>query len=61
MFQRLESNDRLERRIEGQTQNANEALNSLIWSKRPKTNFVTRRKIVIAVCHAVTEYNFGHT
>lgn len=61
VFQRLASDDLLERCLEGRTQNGNESLHSAIWSKCPKDKFVTKNRITIAVCDAVTEYNFGHS
>lgn len=61
VFQRLASNELLDRCLEGRTQNDNEALHSLIWSKCPKEVFVTKRRVTIAVCEAISEYNFGNS
>lgn len=41
------------------TQNANESLNSVIWSKCPKVRNVSFRAVESAVAEAVAEYNFG--
>ncbi|KAJ4440371.1 hypothetical protein ANN_08512 [Periplaneta americana] len=61
VFQRLGADDLLQRCLEARTKNANESLLSCIWNKYPKEKFLTKRKISIAVCEAVSEYNFKHT
>ncbi|KAJ4425603.1 hypothetical protein ANN_27799 [Periplaneta americana] len=48
-FQSLASNELLDRCLEGRTQNDNEALHSLIWSKCPKEVFVTKQRVTICV------------
>ena len=45
--------------IEGLTQNQNEALNGVFWSKCPKTRFVGRKRVVLAVCEAINQFNSG--
>ena len=50
----------LKKCLHGQTQNENESLNSIIWKKAPKTIFVNRRVLEIAVCSAVIEFNDGY-
>ena len=45
--------------LHGQTQNENESLNSVIWKKSPKTVFVSKKVLEIAVCSAVIEFNDG--
>ena len=50
----------LKKCLHGQIQNENESLNSIIWKKAPKTIFVNRRVLEIAVCSAVIEFNDGY-
>ncbi|GFS95888.1 uncharacterized protein TNCV_2259491 [Trichonephila clavipes] len=58
-YQRLASNELLERCIRCGTQNANESLHSMIWAKCPKEIFVNKRCVKRAVTEAVCEYNKG--
>ncbi|GFU67861.1 uncharacterized protein TNCV_1201051 [Trichonephila clavipes] len=57
IYQRLASNELLERCIRCGTQNANESLHSMIWAKCPKEIFVNKRRVKRAVTEAVCEYN----
>ncbi|GFX88280.1 uncharacterized protein TNCV_1066961 [Trichonephila clavipes] len=57
IYQRLASNELLERCIRCGTQNANESLHSMIWAKCPKEIFVNKRRV--KVTEAVCEYNKG--
>ncbi|GFW31095.1 uncharacterized protein TNCV_2576771 [Trichonephila clavipes] len=59
IYQRLASNELLERCIRCGTQNANESLHSMIWAKCPKGFFVNKRRVKRAVTEAVCEYNKG--
>ncbi|GFX96253.1 uncharacterized protein TNCV_2291411 [Trichonephila clavipes] len=59
IYQRLASNELLERCIRCGTQNANESLHSMIWAKCPKEIFVNKRRVKRAVAKAVCEYNKG--
>ncbi|GFS95849.1 uncharacterized protein TNCV_2259251 [Trichonephila clavipes] len=59
IYQRLASNELLQRCIRCVTQNANESLHSLIWGKCSKETSATLRRVTIAVCDAVCEFNFG--
>ena len=49
----------LERMLTGQTQNANESFNNLIWVFCPKNVFVGRPKVLCAVRSAVCQFNSG--
>lgn len=42
------------------TQNANESLNNIIWSRIPKSTFVMRDTLEIGVYKIVATYNKGH-
>ena len=59
IFRDLSKDDLLKKCLHGQTQNENECLNSVIWKKCPKSVFVCRRVLEIAVCSAAIEYNDG--
>ncbi|GFU65393.1 uncharacterized protein TNCV_1492341 [Trichonephila clavipes] len=59
IYQRLASNELLERCIRCGTQNANESLHSMIWAKCPKEIFVNKRRVKRAVTETVCEYNKG--
>lgn len=53
------SEELLEKCMHGKTQNANEALNSIIWSRVPKATFVGRETFEMGVHSAVIHYNDG--
>ena len=56
------SNDYLLKRMQhGKTQNANECLNSVIWSRCPKTVFVGKGRVQAAAGMAVATFNEGAT
>ena len=59
VFKDLASDELLRKCLHGQTQNANEALNKLIWSRCPKTNFASRSIVEIATASAVLYFNDG--
>ena len=59
VYQRLSSDSLLARCTQGKTQNANECLHSVIWSKCSKENFVSKKKIHLAVVEAVAQFNQG--
>ncbi|GFV79036.1 uncharacterized protein TNCV_3687431 [Trichonephila clavipes] len=59
IYQRLASNELRQRCIRCVTQNANESLHNIIWGKCSKETSATLRRITIAVCDAVCEFNFG--
>ncbi|GFT19847.1 uncharacterized protein TNCV_4992981 [Trichonephila clavipes] len=59
IYQRLASNELLERCKRCGTQNANESLHSMIWAKCPKEIFVNKRLVKRAVTEVVCEYNKG--
>ena len=59
LFADLSSDELLLMCLHGKTQNANEALNNIIWSKCPKTIFVKRATLEMAVNSSVINYNDG--
>lgn len=60
LYIRLTDKDLLKRCSLGKTQNANEALHGLIWSKCPKTTFTAKRKVEAAVGEGISIYNEGY-
>ena len=59
VYTRLAHVDLLKRCTLGKTQNANENLHSVVWSKSPKTTFVGLQHVVSATCSAVSQFNAG--
>ncbi|KAK4311968.1 hypothetical protein Pmani_016559 [Petrolisthes manimaculis] len=53
------STDELLSRCTGRTQNANEGLNSVIWSKCSKTVLYQKERVHYLIAKAITEFNFG--
>ena len=49
----------LERCLEGKTQIVNESLNNVIWARCPKSVYVGKSTIEIAVASAVLYFNDG--
>ena len=45
--------------LNGTTQNANQALNAIIWSRVPKRTFVGKSTLEIGTYSAVLSYNDG--
>jgi hypothetical protein len=45
--------------LQGITQNQNEAMNGMLWSKCPKTKFCGAQKGTIAVCETIALFNTG--
>ena len=43
----------------GLTQNQNEAINNIVWSKCSKRVFIVRERFKLAVCEAITSFNGG--
>ena len=60
IFKDLMDEDLLKKCVHGKTQNANEALNGLIWSRLPKTVFVGRETIEMGVNSAIIHFNDRH-
>ncbi|GFY66151.1 uncharacterized protein TNIN_146471, partial [Trichonephila inaurata madagascariensis] len=59
IYQRLASDSLLEGCARCLTQNSNESLHSVIWSKCSKETSAKSRRVNIAVSEAISEYNFG--
>ena len=59
IFKDLSSESLLSKCLHGLTQNANEALNNIIWKKCLKAIFVKKVTLDMAVCSAVIDFNEG--
>lgn len=60
IFQDLARPELLRRCLHGGTQNACESLNSVIWSRLPKTTFIMKKTLEIGVYEAISTYNEGN-
>lgn len=58
-FVTLSSTELLSKCLHGETQNANESINNIIWSKCPKNIFVSRPILEMGVNSAVLQFNDG--
>ena len=59
IFEDLSKDELLSKCLHGQTQNANESLNNIIWLKCPKRVYVKRSTLEMGVNAAVLEFNEG--
>lgn len=59
IFDRLSSQDMLKSCQGGLTQNQNESINSVVWSRCPKRLFCGLHRYTISVCDAVSQFNDG--
>ena len=59
IFRRLSSPELLKSCAKGLTQNQNESLNNVVWSKCSKRVFIGLHRFILAVSEAVTSFNDG--
>jgi len=59
IFTFLTNDELLKRCLKGHTQNQNESLNRVLWSKCLKTKFSGRRKVLFAACETTSIFNTG--
>ena len=59
IFKNLTKNELLNRCLKGLTQNKNEAINFILWSKCPKTKFCGKTKVALAVTDTISYFNTG--
>ena len=59
IFQKLSSAELLSTCQKGLTQNANESINGVVWSRCPKRVFCGRQRFTISVCDAIIQFNEG--
>ena len=58
-YERLSDPNLLKHMMRGKTQNANESLHNVIWSRCPKTIFMGKHKLHGAVATAISSFNEG--
>jgi len=61
VYDRLTNDSLLERCLPGHTQNPNESLNSLIWSRCPKHKWFGRKRVEMAAISAILQFSSGAT
>ncbi|KAK6188679.1 hypothetical protein SNE40_004810 [Patella caerulea] len=59
IFEALSADKLLEKCAHGGTQNTNESFHNMIWERCPKTTFVGRRRLELAVHDATISFNEG--
>ena len=59
LFINLSKSELLHRCLQGSTQNQNEAINGLLWTKCPKTKFCGKVKVLLAVSETISHLNTG--
>ena len=59
VYERLASEKLLERCESHATQNSNESLHSVVWSKCPKVGFYSKKRIEMGLLLGISEFNFG--
>ena len=59
IFERLSSNELLLSCQKGLTQNPNESINGVVWSRCPKRLFCGRQRYTMSVCDAIAQFNEG--
>lgn len=59
LYHRMSSDSLLQRMQPGGTQNANECLNSVIWSRCTKTVFVGKKRVEAAASLVISTFNKG--
>lgn len=60
VFRDLSSPDLLKKCLHGKTQNANESVNNVIWTRVPKNTFVSKSTLEFGVLEAVASFNNGY-
>lgn len=59
MYQKFSNVELLQRCIRGGTQNTNESLHHMVWSRCSKDTFQSKKRLEISVICAVSEFNMG--
>ena len=59
IFTHLTNEDLLKRRLKGLTQNQNESVNGVLWSRCAKNKFCGKVKVELAVSDTVSHFNSG--
>ena len=58
-YMKLTADSELPKCLHGQTQNANESLNSLIWERASKSRYCGLTKLKLCVYDAISYFNYG--
>ena len=59
IFEELSNEDLLKKCLHGMTQNQNESFNAMIWSRIPKSTYVSFSQLQLGVYDAVANFNIG--
>lgn len=59
IFQRLASEVLLQKCAKGETQNRNESLHNMIWSRCPKVFNTSKTRVDIAAARGISDFNYG--
>lgn len=59
VYKRLSDHALLKRCLRGKTQNRNESIHNVIWSRCPKTSFASKNKAETACLIGAGEFNMG--
>ena len=59
IYNRLQDDQLLSKCLHGKTQNLNDTLNAIIWSRVPKNTFVSRETVEIGIYSAVIHFHDG--
>ena len=59
IFERLSSSELLSSCQKRLTQNVNESINGIVWSRCPKRVFCGKQRYTISVCDAICQFNEG--
>ena len=57
----MTKSEELAKCLHGQTQNANESFNAMIWKRAPKANYCGLNILKLSVYDAVASFNYGGT
>lgn len=60
IFRGLSNPELLKRYLHGRTQNSNESVNNLIWTRVPKNIFVSKNTLEFSVFEAIATFNNGN-
>jgi len=60
IFKDLADTNLLQRCVHGHTQNPNESVNNIIWSRVPKNTFLTLKPLTFGIHEAVSSFNNGN-
>ena len=59
IFEELSNEDLLKKCLHGMTQNQNESFNAMIWSRIPKSTYVSFSQLQLGVYDTVANFNIG--